>query len=49
MRALCTALIVIGAVSFRMLFINPAWALLPESWQRWLYGRPYSSFRIKSK
>jgi len=44
---LYAALVVIGAVAFRMLFRNPAWFLLPKSWQRWLFGRSYSPFRIK--
>ena len=44
---LCTALVVVCLVAFRMLFINPAWALLPKSWQIWLHGKSYSPFRTK--
>ena len=31
---LCTALIVVGLVALRMLFVNPAWLFFPKSWQR---------------
>jgi hypothetical protein len=41
---LCTALIVIGLVAARMLFMNPAWLLLPKSWQRRVLGRPLFSY-----
>jgi len=48
-----TILVVIGLVALRMLFVNPAWFLLPKSWQHWLFadsGRArYSPFRFKSK
>ena len=41
------ALAVIAMISFRMLFPNPAWRILPKSWQMWLRGRDYSPFRHK--
>jgi len=44
MKALHVALVVVGLVAFRMLFINPAWALFPKRWQLWLMGRSYSPF-----
>jgi hypothetical protein len=39
MKTLYVALVVVGLVSFRMLFINSAWSLFPKSWQLWLMGR----------
>jgi hypothetical protein len=44
MKTLYVALLVVGLVSFRMLFTNPAWALFPKSWQHWFMGRSYSPF-----
>jgi hypothetical protein len=50
MKTLYISLVVVGLVLFRMLFISPAWALFPKSWQQWLMGRSYSPFfRTKSK
>ncbi len=43
-----TVLLVIGIIALRMLYMNPAWLVLPKSWQRWLFGNSYSPFRTKS-
>jgi hypothetical protein len=43
-----TVLLVLSIVALRMLYMNPAWLILPKSWQRWLFGRSYSPFRTKS-
>lgn len=45
---LCTVLIVAVLIALRMLFINPAWTLLPKRWQIWLHGKSYSPFKTKS-
>jgi hypothetical protein len=36
---LYAVLIAAGLVALRMLFVNPAWLLLPKNWQRWLFGK----------
>jgi len=41
---LCTALVVLVLMAFRMLFINPSWFFLPKNMQLWLYGKSYSAF-----
>ena len=43
-----TVLLVVSIIALRMLYTNPAWLILPKSWQRWLFGRSYSPFRTKS-
>ena len=43
-----TALIVIGIVTVRMLYMNPAWLVLPKSTQRWLFDGSSSPFRTKA-
>jgi hypothetical protein len=46
---LSTTAIVLGMVFLRMLLANPAWFLLPDSWQRWLYGRSRNPFKTGSR
>jgi hypothetical protein len=37
-----TVLLVVSIVALRMLYTNPAWLILPKSWQRWLFDKSYS-------
>ena len=43
-----TVLFVIGIVALRMLYMNPAWLMLPKSLQRWLFDASSSPFRTKA-